>query len=390
MVEYLVIFLLAEDFLLAPFPEVLYRVCPYCGERQGVLRNRHTLCVPPEGFWVHEKLVSYVEEGCDPLALLDEMEGWGLSGGMVFGSIAVAVEVALETELGRVGFLSDERAESLKGYLGLIPGYSGRVSKYIRDARFLGQIMEGGVRDRDVSLLGIPGSEDLVYQAYGIGYSRPRWRRPPVWKAGILHSPRTYCSAGLQICDDRGTLAISTGGLYFRGGYREWSIPFNRLSAIDGYVDGIVVVGSTELAPGRPQVFYRAGLGWLVHNLVILLAKKGYQPVEAVGRQNMRDILVEHWGLRCWGCGLEFPHGGLLELDHNVPVSSGGSDDLSNRALLCSYCNKVKGNRLTLEGLRQLNKREGRWYGSPPIDQYIVLSVAAEWARNYVKRFGSS
>lgn len=63
---------------------------------------------------------------------------------------------------------------------------------------------------------------------------------------------------------------------------------------------------------------------------------------------------------------------------------------LPNRALLCGACNKAKGNRLTLDGLRQLNKRENRWYGSPPIDQYIDLRVAAEWAREYVKRFGPS
>ena len=374
----------------AMFFGALHPVCAYCGNRKGIFRNRHALCVPPEGFWVDEKATSYVSEGREPSGLLEAMSEWGLFGETACASIAISVEVVLESELERLGYLTNERAVLLNRYLELIPNHCDRVGRHVREARRLGEVMEGKRLVRDGSLIGIPSGEDLVYQAYGVVYSRPRWRRPPVWNAGIPSCPRSYLSAGTQVRDDQGVLVLSTGGIYFRGGHREWSIPFNRLLAVDGYADAVVVVGNTERAPGRPQVFARPGFGWLVHNLIILLMKDASEPVEAVGKRKMRDILVERWGLRCWGCGFEFPHDGMLELDHNIPQSSGGPDDLPNRALLCGFCNKVRGNRLTLEGLRQLNKRENRWYGSPPIDQYVDLRVAAEWAREYVKRFGPS
>ena len=46
----------------------------------------------------------------------------------------------------------------------------------------------------------------------------------------------------------------------------------------------------------------------------------------------------------CNGCGEHF-QSRLLEVDHIIDKSAGGTDHISNLQLLCSHCNRVKGNR---------------------------------------------
>lgn len=75
-------------------------------------------------------------------------------------------------------------------------------------------------------------------------------------------------------------------------------------------------------------------------------------------RQNKHVLYGEQEG-RCTGClsHFEFRH---FEVDHVVPRSRGGTDHLGNLQLLCSHCNRVKGDRpqeyliaeLTREGIR--------------------------------------
>ena len=101
-------------------------------------------------------------------------------------------------------------------------------------------------------------------------------------------------------------------------------------------------------------------------------------------RAEMLAILTAQWGIRCWGCGFEPPSVEYLDLDHLFPESEGGSNELPNRAPLCSPCNKRKSNTMTLTALRRLNKRESRWYGSPDIEQRIDIRMAREWAENYL------
>ena len=101
-------------------------------------------------------------------------------------------------------------------------------------------------------------------------------------------------------------------------------------------------------------------------------------------RQQMMDILVEQWGVLCWGCGFAPPDAEHLELDHIDPASQGGSNELDNRCPLCAPCNKRKSNRLTLVALRQLNRKLRKWYGNPPIDQRVNIPLAREWAAQYL------
>ena len=60
-------------------------------------------------------------------------------------------------------------------------------------------------------------------------------------------------------------------------------------------------------------------------------------------RQNKHVLFAQQEGL-CAGCRGDFPFK-LVEVDHKVPQSRGGTDHLENLQLLCSSCNRIKGDR---------------------------------------------
>ena len=60
-------------------------------------------------------------------------------------------------------------------------------------------------------------------------------------------------------------------------------------------------------------------------------------------RQNKHVLFGRQEG-RCNGCRSEFPFR-ILEVDHIIPQSHGGTDHLENLQLLCAHCNRVKGDR---------------------------------------------
>ena len=60
-------------------------------------------------------------------------------------------------------------------------------------------------------------------------------------------------------------------------------------------------------------------------------------------RKNKHVLFGQQEG-RCAGCRMDFPFK-IFEVDHMVPQSRGGQDDIDNLQLLCSHCNRIKGDR---------------------------------------------
>ena len=99
--------------------------------------------------------------------------------------------------------------------------------------------------------------------------------------------------------------------------------------------------------------------------------------------KEMRDILIERFGLHCWGCDFEAPDERYLDLDHIDRKSNGGSNHLDNRALLCGPCNRKKANRITLVQLRKENQKDGHITNK---EHPIPIIETREWARQYMIR----
>ena len=75
----------------------------------------------------------------------------------------------------------------------------------------------------------------------------------------------------------------------------------------------------------------------------------------------------------CVGCGrtLEPP---FMQLDHVTPRSDGGSNDITNRILLCTPCNSKKSNTLTLSGLLRENKKT-KWMSDEKTAKAVKTKV---------------
>ena len=137
------------------------------------------------------------------------------------------------------------------------------------------------------------------------------------------------------------------------------------------------------------------------HNLTEVKASKRRTARSAswsgrIPRDEAKRLLINEFGPSCWGCGWQapqFPNGeydlGLLEVDHiwakqDPNTGNGGSDELYNLALLHATCNRRKGNRLTLEELRQQNAGDGRIYGEP--SDLVHLGRAIQFANEHILR----
>jgi len=68
----------------------------------------------------------------------------------------------------------------------------------------------------------------------------------------------------------------------------------------------------------------------------------------------LREYLLEKFGRQCAYCG-GASGDEVLNIDHVVPRSRGGSDRVSNLAVVCRTCNEAKGNRMPEEWLEELH-----------------------------------
>ena len=92
---------------------------------------------------------------------------------------------------------------------------------------------------------------------------------------------------------------------------------------------------------------------------VMRVKPKRMEAPDGLTNKQRKAQLVNDYGLVCQGCDREFDFADYLHLDHNIPRSEGGSNNIGNRLLLCPPCNLRKSNTLTLTGLRAENKKNG-------------------------------
>lgn len=106
------------------------------------------------------------------------------------------------------------------------------------------------------------------------------------------------------------------------------------------------------------------------------------------GRLNIKQLLIEQFGPKCFGCGASavLPNGGIdehfLTVDHIYPKKRPngmpGNDELYNSGLLCDPCNRIKNNKLTVEQLRAHNASKNRL--RVPYDELQDMLAVLDWA----------
>ena len=89
------------------------------------------------------------------------------------------------------------------------------------------------------------------------------------------------------------------------------------------------------------------GALWGGANVVDTLPKRTDLGVLPNYRTHRHRLYGEQEGI-CVGCDTHFPFK-VMEVDHKLPKSRGGTDHIENLQLLCSHCNRSKGNRTMAE-----------------------------------------
>ena len=82
-------------------------------------------------------------------------------------------------------------------------------------------------------------------------------------------------------------------------------------------------------------------------------------PSDKWSDSEVKEWLIQSHGLVCEGCSYIFRHERFLQPEYDVPVSKGGLGRIGNRTLLCAPCVGVKDDTLTLEELREVNRKNG-------------------------------
>lgn len=82
------------------------------------------------------------------------------------------------------------------------------------------------------------------------------------------------------------------------------------------------------------------------HHLCAMAAVEALTATER--RKAKRALRARVWQMtdgNCWYCGTATNPFRNFEVDHYIPLSKGGADDISNLVPACSRCNAKKGNR---------------------------------------------
>jgi len=140
-----------------------------------------------------------------------------------------------------------------------------------------------------------------------------------------------------------------------------YDIDLNEVTTTADILDWILhMSGKTESSYGEDFVYFlgRAFRDILQHSGINIksnqvfegkkVAAKYYKdlrPRRAVSPRTRHQVF-ERDNFRCRDCGASAATGATLELDHTIPVSKGGSNEIGNLRTLCSDCNRGKSDRI--------------------------------------------
>lgn len=138
---------------------------------------------------------------------------------------------------------------------------------------------------------------------------------------------------------------------------RTLDIPFKNVSIIDVH-NAFCIIFDTLLPEPDEDSFYTYFDYWnaiVVQYVKIVMKRtkpeKKYRRKPISGK--LRLDVMERDDYRCQMCGRTVEDGVKLHIDHIVPVSKGGTNDMNNLQVLCHKCNLAKHDRLDLKATRE-------------------------------------
>jgi HNH endonuclease len=155
----------------------------------------------------------------------------------------------------------------------------------------------------------------------------------------------------------QGFLIATSKKLYFLAGTKSTTIQWSNIMNIAMQAGHFPLGGiSLSVSKGAGAGFYSVQ-DWeyvaAILDTEVKIAKRQLLPQGNMFQQHASRAIPQHvinqvfqmYNGRCAECGA-FGKGVELQVDHRIPFSRGGSNEIRNLQLLCSICNKKKGSRI--------------------------------------------
>ena len=125
-----------------------------------------------------------------------------------------------------------------------------------------------------------------------------------------------------------------------------WFFPKNLFSVLNEFqnLDITIKLSDFQLRNDSQTLLYCIDKDYLASKIQ-LSTKRTRKPIN----KSIRHEVFKRDNYRCLECGASNKDT-VLHIDHIVPVSQGGSDELSNLQTLCETCNLAKSNRAWVGG----------------------------------------
>ena len=141
-------------------------------------------------------------------------------------------------------------------------------------------------------------------------------------------------------------------------------IPFKKASIIDVH-NAFCIIFDTLLEEPTEYTPYTTFEYWNAIDIkYIKIVMKRTKPEKKSRRKSLsgktRINVMERDDYTCQMCGRSIEDGIKLHIDHIVPVSKGGSNDMDNLQVLCHECNLAKHDRVDLKATRE-KLRDDSW-----------------------------
>lgn len=160
-----------------------------------------------------------------------------------------------------------------------------------------------------------------------------------------------------QVVQVPGFLIATSKKLYLLADTKSTTIQWSNIMNITMHAGNFPTGGiSLVVSKGAGAGFYSVQ-DWeyvaAILDTEVKIAKRQLLPQGNMFQQQASRVISQHvinqvfqiYNGRCAECGA-FGKGVELQVDHRIPFSRGGSNDISNLQLLCSICNKKKGSRI--------------------------------------------
>lgn len=264
--------------------------CIYCGRKAGLFKHKHRNCEIDHHAGMRD-IINNISSAIPKTSNFESLENnineiagqyWIKShelSRLYTRGFVNAVETVLDD-----GILTAEEEANFKEFKSYfhICKEMVDINDSLKKASVLREIIQGKIPECEFKIPGFfpfrfLNTEYIIWVFYKAGFYEQHtdinWKRDQgehmKINCGIYHRSRTFKGYHINEAElkhmGHGTLTLTNKQIYFSSSFRNFSIPYKKIAAVDSYEDAVGI--SIERMNAKPQVFKDLD-GWFIYNLI--------------------------------------------------------------------------------------------------------------------------